>query len=146
VKARGKTRHFGWSQFVTSQNRWVASALIGRPFSEWFLLRAERGRKDHSGLGWTRVRVREHAIDQVAAIEQGNASAAILSAINAREAEIAAIDARLSTLSEPVEPRMAVVLTWVRQQLEDAAGILGEVPERAKPNFSGSASASRYIR
>jgi hypothetical protein len=68
----------------------------------------------------------------VAVIEHGNASPAILSAINAREAEVAAIDAKLATLSEPVEPRMAVGPTWVQQQLQDAAGVIGAVPERAK--------------
>ena len=38
-------------------------------------------------------------------------------------------------MDEPLEHRLAVIPKWVRQQLEDAAGLLSEVPERAKTEF-----------
>ena len=71
----------------------------------------------------------------VAAVEDGNASSAILSAISAREAEIQTLEARIAGLSEPLEQRLAVIPTWVKAQLADVVSLVGDVPQRAKAEF-----------
>jgi len=71
----------------------------------------------------------------IAAVEAGTISAAILSALTAREEELKTIDAKMSALEDPIEHRMAVIPTWVRTQLEDAAGLVSEAPERARAEF-----------
>jgi site-specific DNA recombinase len=71
----------------------------------------------------------------VAAVEAGMGAATIAEAIRSREAEIGALEGQLTVLAEPLEQRLAVVPTWVRRQLEDVAGLVGEVPARAKQEF-----------
>src|SRR4029434_5380292 len=48
---------------------------------------------------------------------------------------IRAIDAQVSTLEEPIQHRMEVIPTWVSAQLQNAAELVGEVPERARAEF-----------
>ena len=38
-------------------------------------------------------------------------------------------------MDEPLDQRLAVMPSWVKQQLADAAGVVAEVPERAKLEF-----------
>jgi len=71
----------------------------------------------------------------VAAVEDGAGAATVFQAIREREAEIRALETNRVALDEPLEQRLAVIPTWVRQQLQDAAGVLSEVPERAKAEF-----------
>jgi hypothetical protein len=56
-------------------------------------------------------------------------------AIVEREGDIARLDAELSQLAEPLHQRLAVIPSWVENQLRDLAGLLGETPERAKAEF-----------
>lgn len=71
----------------------------------------------------------------VAAVEGGGAAATLLEAIRVREADVRRLTAELDAVSEPLESKLAVMPTWVRQQLEDVAGLLSEAPERTKAEF-----------
>ena len=71
----------------------------------------------------------------MAAIEGGAAAPSLVEAVRTREAEIARLRAALDDLSEPVQEKLAVMPTWVRQQLDDAASLLAETPERTKREF-----------
>jgi site-specific DNA recombinase len=71
----------------------------------------------------------------VGAVEAGAGTPTVYQAIAEREAEIRALQVNLDALSEPLRERLAVVPTWVRQQLQDAAGVLSDVPERTKAEF-----------
>jgi DNA invertase Pin-like site-specific DNA recombinase len=85
------------------------------------------------------LRAREAAAGKlanlVAAVEAGSTSPTLLSALSAREAELAVIDAKVRALDEPIDERISVIPTWVRQQLEDAAGLAAEAPDRARLEF-----------
>ena len=71
----------------------------------------------------------------IAASEGGTTSSAIFSALRAREEELRSIDLKMNVLEEPIEQRMAVIPTWVSTQLQDAAGLVSEAPERARAEF-----------
>lgn len=71
----------------------------------------------------------------VEAIEGGAGATSLLEAMRRREADIARLQGELEALSEPLEQKLAVMPSWVRQQLEDTAGLLSEVPERTKAEF-----------
>jgi hypothetical protein len=71
----------------------------------------------------------------IAAVENGAEGPSVRQAIKDREAEICELGATLATPEEPLAERLAVIPTWVRAQLEDAAGLLREGPERAKAEF-----------
>jgi hypothetical protein len=45
------------------------------------------------------------------------------------------LQGELEGLNEPLEQKLAVMPTWVRQQLEDAVGLLSDTPERTKAEF-----------
>jgi site-specific DNA recombinase len=83
----------------------------------------------------TRRDAREKLRNLVAAIEAGAGSPTMFQAIRDREAELGALEQHLATLDEPLSDRLAVIPTWVREQLSDAAALLGESPERAKMEF-----------
>ncbi|HMD37503.1 MAG TPA: hypothetical protein VKH42_21155, partial [Vicinamibacterales bacterium] len=55
--------------------------------------------------------------------------------INERQNEISRLDAVLAEFAEPLHQRLAIMPGWVRQQLEDTAGLLSERPERTKQEF-----------
>lgn len=75
-------------------------------------------------------------LNLVAAVEAGGASPVLLAAVAAREAELATLEARLVTLESPdTHSPMAVIPTWVRQQLEDAVSVLSDSSERTKLQF-----------
>jgi site-specific DNA recombinase len=71
----------------------------------------------------------------VDAIEAGSGTSALFHALKAREAEIASLEAERRTLDEPLDDKLAVIPSWVRQQLEDTAGLLSDAPERTKAVF-----------
>jgi DNA invertase Pin-like site-specific DNA recombinase len=73
-----------------------------------------------------------HLID---AIEGGSATPAILQAVSAREAELARLRAEEDGLNEPLDEKLAVIPSWVRQQLEDTASLLTDTPEKTKTAF-----------
>jgi DNA invertase Pin-like site-specific DNA recombinase len=85
----------------------------------------------------TRARddVRERLKRLVTAIESGVPASSVSTAIHDREADLARLEATVAELAEPVHQRLAVMPGWVRQQLEDVAGLLSETPERAKLEF-----------
>jgi site-specific DNA recombinase len=69
------------------------------------------------------------------AIEEGAGTMTVLRAVQDREAEFRALDAQLAALDQPVNDRLAVIPSWVKAQLSDAASLLREGPERAKAEF-----------
>ena len=71
----------------------------------------------------------------VEAVEGGAGAPSLLEAMHRREEEVQRLRGELNALSEPLEQKLAVMPTWVRQQLEDTAGLLSETPERTKAEF-----------
>ncbi|HYT73768.1 MAG TPA: recombinase family protein [Vicinamibacterales bacterium] len=71
----------------------------------------------------------------VGAIEAGSSAPAVLQAITSREAEIVRLQAERDALDEPLDEKLAVIPSWVRQQLTDTAGLLRDTPERTKTAF-----------
>jgi hypothetical protein len=59
-----------------------------------------------------------------AAVETGLGTPSVFQAMKDREAEIRTLESQLRAFNEPLEQRLAVIPTWVRQQLEDAAALL----------------------
>ena len=68
----------------------------------------------------------------VEAIEHGINMPSLTEQIAKREAELRAIDDDLAELAHPPDVDIAVIPTWVRQQLKDLSGLLAENPQRAK--------------
>lgn len=71
----------------------------------------------------------------ITAVEGGAGATSLLDAIRAREADVQRLRSELDALSEPLEHNLAVMPTWVRQQLDDVAGLLSDTPERTKAEF-----------
>lgn len=69
------------------------------------------------------------------AIEGGSSAPSVLQAISARESDIARLERELRALDEPLDNKLAVIPSWVRQQLEDTASLLSDTPERTKTVF-----------
>lgn len=78
---------------------------------------------------------RRRMANLVAAVEEGSGASALLEALKAREADVRRLESELERLEEPLERKLAVMPTWVRQQLEDTAALLAEAPERTKTEF-----------
>jgi DNA invertase Pin-like site-specific DNA recombinase len=93
--------------------------------------RPQQRREVGDALSATRRRL-EHLVQ---AIETGASAPTLLQAISTREAEMARLEAHLRALDEPLENKLAVIPSWVRQQLEDTAGLLADTPERTKAVF-----------
>lgn len=74
----------------------------------------------------------QHLVD---AIEAGSSAPTLLEAIRGREAEIARLQDELRALDAPLDEKLAVIPSWVRQQLGDTASVLTETPERTKAEF-----------
>ena len=74
----------------------------------------------------------------VVAIEQGVPASTVAAAIVERQAELARLDAELTTFAEPLQQRLAVIPAWVEQQLQDVASLLSEAPARTKAEFRRS--------
>ncbi len=71
----------------------------------------------------------------VQAVEEGAGGITLREALTTREAEVRRLESELTALAEPIERKLAVMPTWVRQQLQDLAGLLAEMPERTKAEF-----------
>lgn len=82
-----------------------------------------------------RERAGERLQRLVRAIEDGAASQTLVAAIREREAEVASLDQQLADLSGQSDHRLAVLPTWVRQQLSDLGGLLKESAEQARAEF-----------
>jgi DNA invertase Pin-like site-specific DNA recombinase len=78
---------------------------------------------------------RERLQRLIDAIENGVPAASVAGAIADRQADIERLSVRLADFDEPIEHRLAVMPAWVRQQLEDVAGLLSDTPERTKTEF-----------
>lgn len=78
---------------------------------------------------------RRRLANLITAVEDGSGSTALFGAVKSREAEVYRMEIELGALDEPLERKLAVMPTWVRQQLADTAGLLSETPERAKTEF-----------
>jgi len=52
-----------------------------------------------------------------------------------REDEIVRLDGQLPELAEPLDQRLLVLPSWIRQQITDFVGLLNESPTRAKAEF-----------
>jgi DNA invertase Pin-like site-specific DNA recombinase len=90
-------------------------------------------RREH--LQQARVLTTERLQRLIRSIEDGAPAQSLMAAIRAREAELQQVEAQLTELDEPLEERLAVMPTWVRQQVNDLAGLLGDTPERTKAEF-----------
>jgi hypothetical protein len=73
----------------------------------------------------------------ITAVEAGAGAAAVFEAIQQREAELRTLTQQREAIDDSSGQRLAVIPSWVRQQLEDAASVLRDVPERAKTEFQG---------
>lgn len=72
----------------------------------------------------------------LAVVENGDAPATVLAAMRDREAEAARLDAELRALATPVdEGRLAVMPSWVKQQLGSVAELLEDRPDEARAEF-----------
>jgi site-specific DNA recombinase len=110
--------------------RYVADALA----AELNRLIDERPRLDAAARA-AREQATQRLRRLVDAIESGVPPATLSAAIVEREAEIAALDVELTSLAQPLRARLAVMPAWVRQQLQDLAGLLSETPQRTKTEF-----------
>ncbi len=86
------------------------------------------------------LRTRRSGVDKkltnlIQAIEHGIALPAVREQVAMREAELREIDDDLAALERSPDVDIAVIPTWVRQQLQDLAGLLAENPQRAKAEF-----------
>ena len=79
-----------------------------------------------------RARVTRKLEHLVRAVEDGVALPSLREAMVAREAELRALDDVLGRLDDPPSVNLDVIPTWVREQVQDVAGLLRDVPERAK--------------
>ena len=68
----------------------------------------------------------------VEAIENGVALPSVAQTIATRESELRQINDDLAARAQSVDVDVAVIPTWVRQQLQDLSGLLAENPVRAK--------------
>ena len=107
---------------TTAVSTAVQKSLVERPQAREQLL-AERDR------------VTRKLENLVRAVEDGVALSALQEAITARQADLRRIDDDLARLDDPPPVTLAVIPTWIRDQLQDCAGLLGDAPERAKAEF-----------
>ena len=102
-----------------------------------------------------RPQAREHLLSErdsvtrkvqnlVQAVENGVALSALQDAITARQAELRRIDDDLTHFDDRPSVKLAVIPTWIRDQL--CAGLLGDAPERPMPNSGGSTCNSLSLR
>jgi hypothetical protein len=71
----------------------------------------------------------------IRAVEDGIALPSVRQTIAVREAELRRLDEELQGLDDSPKMDVAVIPTWVRQQLRDVADLLRDKPERAKVEF-----------
>jgi site-specific DNA recombinase len=71
----------------------------------------------------------------IAAIERGVDPSSLAATIRERQGELARLDGQIAECANPLRERPAVIPSWVENQLQDLASVLGESPERAKLEF-----------
>ena len=73
----------------------------------------------------------------VLAVEDSTSSTSLLGALAAREAEATALDADLGALEAPLDDtKLAVIPTFVRQQLSNLSALLQDDPDRLKAHLA----------
>jgi len=87
------------------------------------------------------LRQRETAAQKIrhllTAVESGITSTAVLQGLRARESELGKVEAELAELDAPVDTgRLAVIPSWVKQQVTDIVALLGDRPDRVKAELS----------
>ena len=97
---------------------------------------ADQRPKQRDVLVRQRDEVQQKIANLLTVIESGTTSANLLAALKHREVEAARLEAEIAALDGPADDRLAVMPTWVAQQLSDAADLLTEVPERIKAEFA----------
>jgi DNA invertase Pin-like site-specific DNA recombinase len=113
----------GTVQYVTDTlSRAINARIANRP---QLLADAQRERQD----------TKERLQRLVDAIENGVPASSVAGAISERQGAIERLDGTIAALSEPLHQRLAVMPTWVSQQLEDLTGLLSDTPERTKVQF-----------
>lgn len=97
---------------------------------------ADQRPKQRDALVRQRDQVQQKIGNLLVAIESGMTSTNLLAALKHREAEAARLEAEIAALDGPTDDRLAVMPTWVAQQLSDVADLLADVPERVKAEFA----------
>lgn len=73
----------------------------------------------------------------LAAVESGLMSTTLLQALRARESELATVGTEIAALDAPENPRrLAVIPSWVKQQVTDVVGLLQGRPDRVRAELS----------
>ena len=83
--------------------------------------------------------VARRLVNLIEAVETGTAFASLTEAIAAREGELRDLDCALDTAPEPPSVDLAMIPTWVRQQLADLSGL----PQRGSRESEGGAEPAR---
>ena len=91
--------------------------------------------KRREELAAARVNAQTKLSHLVVAVEGGGGTPVIYDAIRAREREMVAVEAELTALNEPLDAKLAVIPVWVKQQLDEMAGLLQMSPQRTKVEF-----------
>lgn len=71
----------------------------------------------------------------VSAVEAGAGTPTIFRAIHEREEELRTLDGQLAATETPLRERLAVIPSWVRQQLDDVARVVGWQADAARAEF-----------
>ena len=71
----------------------------------------------------------------VEAVERSGGATALYQAIQERESELATLETEVASLETPLEGRLAVIPTWIKQQLNDIVALLQLSPARTKVEF-----------
>jgi hypothetical protein len=87
---------------------------------------------EREALQTRRDAVAKKLVRLVASIEHGTEGPTITEQIATREAELRQLDDDLAEGNQAPDVDIAVIPTWVRQQLQDLSGLLADNPERAK--------------
>ena len=95
----------------------------------------DRRPKRREELAALRVDAHRKLAHLVEAVEGGVGATALYQAIQHRESELTALDDEMAALNTPLDDKLTVIPTWVKQQLDDMAGLLQMSPERTKVEF-----------
>ena len=72
----------------------------------------------------------------IEAIEHGTSLRVLTEQLARRQTELQVVEDELVALAHAPDLNLAVIPTWVRQQLHDLSGLLAQNPERAKRDHS----------
>ena len=91
---------------------------------------------DRAQLSAQRDAVARRLARLIEAVEVGTGLSSLTQAIATREGELRELDRALDAATKPPAVDLAVIPTWVRQQLADLSGLLSAAPERAKAELN----------